>query len=659
MNQGNNRGRLLQRLSVTVAAFVFLIGMLVLLGWRFDIVEIKSVFPTFPTMKVNTAVGFCLSAVSLWSVGPSIFNASSEVVHRRQQRHQSIVRICAVALLLLSAATLGEYLFGWRLGIDELFVQDVGRGPETLPGRMAPATAASFLAMSVALLLIDVKLSRDTWPTQWLALAVAINGFVGSLGFLYDVEYLYGSQPYASMAVHTALLFVMLGVGLLCARPDRGLAQRIIADDAGGMFLRRLIPAAIFVPVIVGYVRYHGELAGYYSWQFGLAVYTAANVMIFCVLVWRSANSVRQANSARLQAERFRWEMAALVESADDAILSKNLDGIVRSWNSAAERLLGYRADEIIGQPVTRFIPDDRQDEESEIIRQIKLGISVDHFETVRRRKDGSLVEVSLTISPIRNHDGVVVGASKIMRDITEQKRFENELRRSNAELEYFAYVASHDLQEPLRMVAAYTELLAQRYRGRLDERADKYIDYAVDGAKRMQHLVADLLAFSRVGSQGKPLVPVAADSVLKSVIHLLREPIRKSGAAVEVGTLPVVLADEGQLCQLFQNLIGNAIKFRGDSPPRIVINAERQNQHWLLSVNDNGIGIDMQYAERIFQMFQRLHERGEYEGSGIGLAIAKKIIERHGGRIWLESQLGHGTTFFFTLPVTAERDVP
>ena len=228
------------------------------------------------------------------------------------------------------------------------------------------------------------------------------------------------------------------------------------------------------------------------------------------------------------------------------------------------------------------------------------------------------------------------------------------DLRRSNADLEQFAYVASHDLREPLRNVANYTELLAQRYRDQLDEKANKYIHYATDGARRMQQLVDDLLAYSRVGSQGGHLRPVDASKVLHAAVESLGEAIRESGATIDVsGTLPVVLADESQLLQLFQNLVANAIKFRSDSAPKISVQATFRNGRWVFALKDNGIGIDMRYADRIFQMFQRLHDKTRYEGSGIGLAIAKRIVERHGGQIWFESSRGTGTTFFFTMPST------
>jgi light-regulated signal transduction histidine kinase (bacteriophytochrome) len=262
---------------------------------------------------------------------------------------------------------------------------------------------------------------------------------------------------------------------------------------------------------------------------------------------------------------------------------------------------------------------------------------------------------VSVQISPILSVTGEVVGESSITRDITESKRRAAELQRSNAELEQFAYVASHDLQEPLRMVANYTEMLARRYKGQLDEKADKYIHYASDGARRMQRLVSDLLAYSRVGSQGQPLEPTSSQKALQDVLKGLQQVVRETGTRVEFDGLPTVMADPSQLHQLLQNLISNAIKFRGDAPPHIVVRAQREGTQWSFSVADNGIGLEQRYAERIFQMFQRLHELGRYEGSGIGLAICKRIVERHGGRIWVDSTLGKGTTFHFTL-ANAER---
>ncbi|MBC8252865.1 MAG: HAMP domain-containing protein, partial [Ardenticatenia bacterium] len=261
----------------------------------------------------------------------------------------------------------------------------------------------------------------------------------------------------------------------------------------------------------------------------------------------------------------------------------------------------------------------------------------------------------------------ITASRDELNKEIAERVRAEEmlketmaELERSNQELEQFAYVASHDLQEPLRMVSSYTQLLARRYQGQLDADADDFIAYAVDGANRMQRLIQDLLAWSRVGTRGQPLEPTGCNSVLDEARAILSPGIEESNALVTNDDLPTVMADEAQLVQLFQNLIGNAIKFRGEEPPRVHISAQhlppspgedRGGGEWLFSVRDNGIGIDPQYQERIFVIFQRLHGREEYPGSGIGLAICKRIVERHGGRIWVESELGEGTTFYFTMP--------
>jgi light-regulated signal transduction histidine kinase (bacteriophytochrome) len=270
-------------------------------------------------------------------------------------------------------------------------------------------------------------------------------------------------------------------------------------------------------------------------------------------------------------------------------------------------------------------------------------------------RKDGSSFPAEISLNMIPTSEGVLV--LSVIVDITQRKQIERELQtqreelvRSNRDLEQFAYVASHDLQEPLRMVARYTELLGERYQDQVDEKGAKYIRYVVDGARRMQQLVADVLSYSRVGSQGKPLVPVSTHAILLGVIRSIHVTVQAAGASIEHGELPTVLGDATQLGQLFQNLISNSIKFRSEQPPRVSVCAESRAGHWEFVVRDNGIGIEPQYGEQVFAMFHRLHERGKYEGTGIGLAVAKRIIERHGGRIWIESKSGGGTAVRFTL---------
>ena len=345
-----------------------------------------------------------------------------------------------------------------------------------------------------------------------------------------------------------------------------------------------------------------------------------------------------------------------IVEAAPNAKVIVDERGTIQIVNRAAETLFGYTRAELIGQPIDLLVPESLRARHAGYLRGYVGDARVRAMGAGRdlhgRRKDGSEVPVEIGLAPVESPRGMSTLAS--IFDVSEREQREAELRRSNAELEQFAYVASHDLQEPLRMVANYTELLAERYRGQLDERADKYIHYAVDGARRMQQLVTDLLAYSRVGSQGSPMVPVDSAAVLDLVLEDLREPIERTGAILVRGPLPIVLADDGQLGQLFQNLVGNALKFHGDQPPRVEISAVRETDHWTFTVADNGIGLDPKYADRVFQMFQRLHPVGTYAGSGIGLAIAKRIVERHGGRIWITQPALGGTCLHFTLRPSA-----
>jgi PAS domain S-box-containing protein len=367
-------------------------------------------------------------------------------------------------------------------------------------------------------------------------------------------------------------------------------------------------------------------------------------------------SAITDISERKLADERFRL----VVEACPSGMIMISADGKIVLVNAEAERLFGYAREELFGRSIDILVPamvrtGHAMHRDAFIARPEarRMGIGRDLYGV---RKNGTQVPVEIGLNPIQTSDGLMVLSA--ITDISERKRAIEalaargaELQRSNADLEQFAYVASHDLQEPLRMVSSYTELLAEHYKGKLDEKAEKYIHYAVDGAKRMQQLVKDLLAYSRVDSQAKAPTIIKSGIVVEDVLDRLKAAIEESHARIVYDGLPAVRADTVQLAQVFQNLIGNALKFHGERTPQIRIGAERKNDKWVFRVEDNGIGIDMQYAERIFQMFQRLHERGRYAGSGIGLAIAKKIVERHGGRIWFDSQPQHGTTFYFTMP--------
>jgi PAS domain S-box-containing protein len=361
----------------------------------------------------------------------------------------------------------------------------------------------------------------------------------------------------------------------------------------------------------------------------------------------------------RRRAEQNANLLASIVESSEDAIVSKNLDGIIMSWNQGAERIFGYTAEEAVGKSILMLIPPDRIEEEPKILERLKRGERVEHFETIRVRKDGSLLNVSLTVSPVKTADGRIAGASKVARDITEKVRQAEALeqanaalKRANSDLQLFAYSASHDLQEPLRMVAIYSQLLQKRFGGKLGPTGDEYIGYTVQGAARMESLLRDLRTYTQVSTMGKdPTEDIDAGEILKKTLLNLQVAISNSGALISSTALPKVRIYEFQLEQVFQNLIGNAIAYRGDEAPRIEIAATRQRNEWLFSVKDNGIGIDPQFQEQIFGIFKRLHSSAEYSGTGMGLAICQRAIERACGRIWVESAPGRGSTFYFTIP--------
>ena len=358
-------------------------------------------------------------------------------------------------------------------------------------------------------------------------------------------------------------------------------------------------------------------------------------------------------DALRLSEARYR----RLFETAQDGILILDATtGQVVDANPFMQVLLGYSLEEFLGKKLWEIGPFKGIEASKTAFAELQLVDSVRYESLSLERRDGGRVEAEFISNAYVAANRRLIQCN--IRDITERRRLEKlaveriaELARSNDELAQFGYVASHDLQEPLRAVASCVQLLKKRYGGQLDARADEFIDHSVAGIKRMETLINDLLAYSRVASQAQPLVKTDCGAVVDTALANLGVAIAESGAVVTHDVLPVVDADPTQLAQVFQNLIGNAIKFRGERAPVIHIGVGTSPEQWTLSVTDNGIGIDPQYFERVFVVFQRLHTRTEYQGTGIGLAICKKIVERHGGRIWVESAPGAGTAFRFTLP--------
>ena len=378
------------------------------------------------------------------------------------------------------------------------------------------------------------------------------------------------------------------------------------------------------------------------------------------ILVTAAIRDITVRKDAETHLAQMEGRYRGLLEAAPDGMVVVNQRGEIVLLNAQSEKQFGYLRNELIGRKVKSIIPegfaerliaDETRTAAEALAQHIGTGI-----ELYGLRKDGSEFPIEIMLSPLESAEGILVTAA--IRDITTRKDAEahlvqnvKELNRSNEELEQFAYVTSHDLQEPLRMVASYTQLLSRRYKGKLDSDADEFIAFAVDGANRMQRLIQDLLTFSRVGKKGQDLLDISSDDALQQAILNLRGAIEESGAIVTRGPMPEVKANETELTQLFQNLVGNGIKYQGPGTPHIHISAVKNGSpKWIFSVQDDGLGIDPQFFERIFGMFQRLHKRDEFAGTGMGLAICKKIVEQHGGSISVDSTPGKGSTFHFTL---------
>jgi PAS domain S-box-containing protein len=354
-----------------------------------------------------------------------------------------------------------------------------------------------------------------------------------------------------------------------------------------------------------------------------------------------------------------------LLEAAPDAMVVVNQAGVIVLVNVQAEKQFGYRRDELVGRKLTNIIPegfaerliaDAARSTAEALAQQIGMGI-----ELSGRRRDGTAFPIEIMLSPLQSAEGILVTAA--IRNITARKKSEQELavanqvlEESNLELKQFAYIASHDLQTPLRSIAGFIQLLQQEYEGKLDEQAQDWILRTVGAVEHMQTLIRDLLSYSCVENRSKPFTQIPFLDIVNDALILLESSIHDSGGQVACDKLPIVMGDRSQLVQLMQNLIGNGLAYRSDKPPHIHISAKRRGKDWLFSVSDNGIGIDPKHYEQIFEIFKRLHNQKDKPGTGIGLAVCRRVVNRHGGQIWVESDPGHGSTFHFTIPARTEQ---
>ncbi len=517
----------LKRFSEILSIVIIIIGVIIFIGWSFNIPILKSPGPGFPTIKFNSALCFILIGASLWL----------QQTKRINKRNRYIAQVLAVIVLLIGLIAIIEHLLSLNLGIDQiLFTEPSGALQTSSPNRIAFIGAIEYTLIGTALLIIDKKIHRHV-PTQHLMILGSIISLMVLLGYLYDAPEFYQVSYYTATSIYAGIGFMLISFAVLIARPETGFMKVITNGEYGSIFGLRILFVLVIISIVFGWLRIFGQNLGYYDTAFGTVLYTLSVLIILSIFVWNSILSLNKADKERKEANNE---------------LKENLE----------------------------------------------------------------------------------------------------ELERSNKELKIFAHITSHDLQEPLRTIASYSQLIERRYKGQLDPDADEFLEYMVKGAKRMKSMIQGLLDYSQVETKGNKFREFRSEEALNTALYNLRNLIKQYDAEVTHGPLPLIFADECQIEHVFQYLIDNALKFRKDNEtPKIHISAKKESTAWIFSVKDNGIGIEDQYFDIIFEVFKRLHAIGEYPGAGIGLAIVKRIIERHNGIAWVESCPGKGSTFYFTIP--------
>ena len=756
------------------------VGALVLFGWALDIQTLKSVRPGLVVMKANTALCFTLAGASLYIGGRNGAHYSTP-----QRKYAALA--CAMVVALVGLLTISEYVFGLNLGIDQmLFKENAGAVLTSQPGRMSIVTAINFLLLGSALMLPD---GRRAWISiQLLAFAATWLSLLSLFGYMYQAPTLYVFSFSTSIAQVTVFCFFILSAGILCSRPERGLVKMLTNDTIGGAMARRLMPIAVIIPIILGWVYLLGVEADVVSPQLGIALATATTVSVFTLLFWWNA---RQLDAEDIRRERAEEEIRRAKEFADSVLgsmldglvtldphgvcfdtnpafcqitgfsrdeiigtrllgpigppeelekieaffqkflregMSENIDltfmrkngerfpailslsvvkdvqgnvtaclvaikditlrrraeeqrdrlfntsidmvciagfdGYFKQLNPSWQRVLGWKPEDLMSKPFLDFVhPDDREPTIA-AASGLSEGRTVITFENRYLCSDGSYRWISWNSVPIMEEKLILA----IVRDVTDQKRMEEslgeankvlthqaaELEFVNKELETFSYSVSHDLRAPLRHIDGFSHALLEDYADKLDAQGKDYLNRIRSGSQRMALLIDEILKLSQIVREKMVTSRVDLSALARSVASELQksQPTRDVSLRIEDGI--VVNGDQGLLKIVLDNLLGNAWKFtQGRQKALIEFGSQMIDGTKTYFVRDNGAGFDMAYASKLFVPFQRLHGNGEFQGTGIGLSIAQRVIRRHGGRIWAEAAVDAGATFYFTLSRT------
>ena len=656
--------------TINVVA-VLIIALLVLAGWEFDIIFFRKPITNAIAMNPMTAVAFVFAALSFLLLQPDRF----------KKNFLFAGWVLAVVVIIIGLLRVIAVVTQYDAGVDQwLYSEKVNADiVDNAPNHMTPSSAMNIILTGIALLSFKARNRSGSLLTISLVFC-ALIALLSITGYTYGVKSFTGVFSHVPMAIHSAICFFLMATAILFSLKNNRFMAVMISPHGGGKVARVLVPMTIIVPLILGMLRLAGERIGLYNTPFGTTLMVTATIVIFVFLVWRSAVSINRAEISLTKEieERKRVEeetkntnlfLDAILQNIPTMIFVKEAKELrFIQINKEEERLLGISRAEILGKTDYDIFPREQADYFTETDKKIIAGLKMSDIpEEKVSTKEGDrwLHTKKIPFYDAQGNPLYIIGISEDITELKQQqdqiKQFYTELEqkvkdrteellKSNKELEQFAYVASHDLQEPLRMVSGFLQLLEKKYKNELDETATEYIHYAVDGAERMKKLIVDLLAYSRVGTSKALLTEVNLNEVVQHVTDTFEMALNETEGKIITDQLPVITADKTQMIQLFQNLIGNAIKYRGKDAPIIEISCRDALGEWILTVKDNGIGIEPRFFEKIFIIFQRLHSKVEYSGTGIGLAICKKIIERHGGHIRVESELGKGSCFIFTL---------
>jgi signal transduction histidine kinase len=638
-----------------VATVVMLLSATILSGWLFDVDLLKRIAPTFIPIKVNAALALLLLAVLL-RLCSSQNKATKAAALNWVER---LTLTLAISVSAIGFATLLQDVLKHDLGIDEVLATDHDTGPQEPPGRMSVLSSIAVLFLGLVFILRHLRFAPKL--REWLALGAFGLGYLALMGYVYDAEALYRIGATA-VPVPFALCTLLLAGAVLLLPPYYGVMRPVVSKGPGGVLVRRLLPVALFVAPAVDWIQLR---AAVHMGESSMALVGLANVALLVVLVWGTGAAVHVAHSQRMLAEenvkateeRLRLALQAAGGGAWDLDLVRERAW----WSTEMYRLWGVEPGKTLHLADTLEIidPQDRDRVMDEVRKAIE-----DHrsYECeFRLRTDGSRHVWMASRGQVHYaNSGQPERLIGITLDISAHKANEAALRqtnealtRSNVELQRFAHVTAHDLQTPLRSIGSFAELLKTHSQDRLDAKSRQWLDRILSSAFQLRTLVRDLLEYSSIDSLPLQSAVVSMDQVLGRALLLLDADIQVTDCTITRTELPMVAGEESQLTQVLMNLLANAIKYRSSRSLNIHVAAERFNDAWLFAVRDNGIGIDARHFERIFEVFERLHSAQEYSGTGIGLAICRRIVQRHGGNIWVESQLGVGSTFFFTLPTS------